>query len=157
MRLIDVMRVVVARSDGACAQVGALRGRPRNSRAEALAAGAGLAGLSIHGDVYVGRTLPRGGGGAAVGALNVDFSLGEMSPDAGWAVEARRAHGAAAAAAGHGDSEHLRGGSDAGGTYAWTQTEEEVEVREDGWIGLRAFVCDICILCVCVETHLGSC
>ena len=40
-------------------EIGALRGRERNPRAEALAAAAGLSGLSIHGDAFVGR-LVRG-------------------------------------------------------------------------------------------------
>ena len=40
------------------AQVGALRGRPRNGRAEALAAAAGLAGLAIHGDACVRAIWP---------------------------------------------------------------------------------------------------
>lgn len=103
-------------------EVGALRGRGRNKRAEALAASAGLAGLSIHGDAYVGRSRPGRG--------NLDFTMAELSPSSNWCVAAHRAHASAAAAAGHSDSEVLVGGSGAG--YAWSQTDQEVEVRVAG-------------------------
>lgn len=103
-------------------EVGALRGRPRNRRAEALAAAAGLAGLSIHGDAYVGR-CERGPSGAEA---NADFGLAEMAHDASWVLAARQEHMAAAARAGHGDSEHLAGGDH--GVYSWSQTDEAVEV-----------------------------
>lgn len=104
-------------------EIGALRGRPRNPRAEALAAAAGLSGLSIHGDAFVGRTV-RG--------VNQSFPLGDLSSGSSWAAQARAAHQAAAAAAGHGDSEHLTRGEDSAGRFAWSQTDEEVEVRVRG-------------------------
>eukprot|EP00873_Tetraselmis_striata_P041106 jgi/Tetstr1/461370/TSEL_006494.t1 len=107
-------------------EVGALRGRPRNARAEALAAAAGLAGLSIHGDAYVGRVGRRPEGGET----NLPFAREELAPESAWATAARAAHGAAAAAAGHMDEEVLAGGKGAG--YTWSQTEDEVEVRVGG-------------------------
>uniref|UniRef100_A0A7S3WBL3 Uncharacterized protein n=1 Tax=Emiliania huxleyi TaxID=2903 RepID=A0A7S3WBL3_EMIHU len=103
-------------------EVGALRSRPRNARAEALALAAGLSGLAIHGDVYVSRCARREGGGG--GEANVDFGLEELAPDSAWAAAARRENGAAAAA--HGGGDHFAGGDS--GSYAWSQTEEEVEV-----------------------------
>ena len=112
-------------------EIGALRGRPRNARAEALAAAAGLAGLSIHGDAFVGRTE---GGAAAV--RNVDFDVGEMAHDASWVAGARAAHGRAAAEANFRSDEHLaKGSADAEGgnaKYEWSQTDEEVEVSVVG-------------------------
>jgi hypothetical protein len=109
-------------------EVGALRGRPRNPRAEALAAAAGLSGLSIHGDAFVGRA-ERAASGA--GERNVDFAVGELAHDAEWVVAARRAHHAAAAARGA-DAEKLPSGAGADGLYVWTQTDDEVEVRVRG-------------------------
>ena len=104
-------------------EVGALRGRGRNARAEALAAAAGLTGLSIHGDAFVGR-LKRG--------KNVDFNIEEMSPSSDWCNAARVAHQRTAAQRGIGDTEHLVKGGDEAGLYTWTQTEDEVEVRVRG-------------------------
>ena len=104
-------------------EIGALRGRPRNARAEELATAAGLAGLSIHGDAYVGRCSPE---------RNLDFSVDELAHDAPWVVAARAAHMRAAHEQGLGDTEHLAsGGGDKEG-YTWSQTEEDVEVRVAG-------------------------
>jgi len=107
-------------------EVGALRRRPRNERAEALAAAAGLGGLSIHGDAYVGRVE----GGSGVGERNSDFALHELAHDSPWVLEARREHGEAAQRGGLGDTEHLASGDH--GLYEWSQTEGEVEVRVRG-------------------------
>jgi hypothetical protein len=109
-------------------EVGALRGRPRNSRAEALAAAAGLSGVAIHGDAYVGR-CERGSSGEGFGEQNVDFRSTELAHDSPWVLAARRAHEQQAAAAGHGAEEHLTSGGDEGGAYKWTQGEEDIEVR----------------------------
>lgn len=113
-------------------EVGALRARPRNPRAEALAAAVGLAGLSIHGDAYVGRCerVSAAAGPAGFGETNVPFGLAELAPGSEWATAARRAHERTAARAGHGDTEHLASGD--GGSYSWSQTEDEVEVRVRG-------------------------
>ena len=102
-------------------EIGALRGRPRNARAEELATAAGLAGLSIHGDAHVGRCSPE---------RNLDFSVDELAHDAPWVVAARAAHMRAATSRAS-DTEHLAsGGGDEEGT--WSQTEEDVEVRVAG-------------------------
>ncbi|KAL1504165.1 hypothetical protein AB1Y20_010574 [Prymnesium parvum] len=101
-------------------EIGALRGRPRNVRAEQLAQAAGLAGLAIHGDAYVGRC------GAA---HNLDFRLGELAHDSAWVAQARAANLRRAAEASLGETEHLPGGGDEAGPYSWTQTDEDVEVR----------------------------
>jgi hypothetical protein len=111
-------------------EVGALRSRPRNKRAEALAAAAGLTGLSIHGDAYVGRCERTAASGSGA-EVNADFGLTEMAHDAEWVLAARREHMVAAARAGHGDTEHLAGGEH--GVYSWSQTDDEVEVR----VGVR--------------------
>ena len=109
-------------------EVGALRGRARNARAEDLANAAGLFGVSIHGDAYIGRSGFVGLPGRS--ESNVDFLAADLAHDSKWVVEARRAHGKMATEQGHGDTEHLASGGDGeGGTYAWTQTDEEVEVR----------------------------
>ena len=106
-------------------ETGALRGRPRNARAEALAGAAGLGGVSFHGDTYVGRCQRIDGA-----ERNVDFAQSELSHDSEWIGAARRANGQAAASAGIGDTEHLASGGDGdGGTYSWTQGEEDVEVK----------------------------
>lgn len=102
-------------------EIGALRGRGRNVRAEKLAAAAGLAGLSIHGDAFVGRSKTRG--------KNLNFGISDLSPTSKWCADARVAHSAAAAAAGHGDTEHLASGEDDEGRFDWSQTDDEVEVR----------------------------
>jgi hypothetical protein len=109
-------------------EVGALRNRPRNARAEALAAAVGLGSVSIHGDAYVGRCGFVGLEGR--GEANMDFPLADMAHDATWVGEARRANTARAGAANLGDDEHLASGGDGeGGLYKWTQTDEELEVR----------------------------
>lgn len=109
-------------------EVGALRGRPRNSRAEALAAAVGLGGVAIHGDAYVGRCGFVGLAGR--GEANVDFPLSDMAHDAPWVGLAQRSHSQRAQEANLGDDEHLAAGGDGeGGLYRWSQTEEEVEVR----------------------------
>ena len=59
-------------------EVGALRKRPRNARAEALATASGQHGLAIHGDAYVGRIHL----GAKFGEeINLDFGVEELAPD----------------------------------------------------------------------------
>lgn len=107
-------------------EVGALRGRPRNRRAEELAAAAGLHGLSIHGDAYVGRCESQPG----KGETNVSFRLDELAHDSEWIASARRVHAEAATRGGHGDDEHLASGD--AGLYSWSQTEDEVEVHVRG-------------------------
>jgi len=106
-------------------EVGALRGRPRNARAEALALAAGLAGLRIHGDAYVGRSERVGGGEA-----NASFALDELAPDSAWATAARGQHLRAAAQDAHTAEEHLPSGDQ--GLFSWSQTEDDVEVRVRG-------------------------
>jgi len=101
-------------------EVGVLRKRPRNARAERFAEEvAGLAGLAIHGDAYVGRTVVN-----AKGALeSVDFTKRELAPSEPWALRARRDH-----AVKHEQQHH---GMKAGvhETYSWSQTADDVEVR----------------------------
>ncbi|KAG8462298.1 hypothetical protein KFE25_012118 [Diacronema lutheri] len=115
-------------------EVGALRARPRNARAEALAAAAGLAGLAIHGDAYVGRTEraspDRLGSGTLGGETNCSLGLAELAHDTEWVVAARRAHMRAAERTGLGADEHLASGD--GGAFSWSQTDDEVEVRVRG-------------------------
>ena len=106
-------------------EVGALRQRPRNRRAEDLATAAGLTGLSFHGDAYVGR-CERGD----TGEHNVSFSVDEFAASSAWVQQARKEHGRVAHEQGHGDTEHLAKGS--GERYTWTQTDEDVEVRVQG-------------------------
>ena len=111
-------------------EIGALRGRPRNVRAEALASAAGLTGLAIHGDAFVGRCIRAGDFYSAGGETNADFRLPELAHDAAWALAARREHSAAAQRANHRDEETFASGD--AGLYAWSQTDEEVEVRVRG-------------------------
>lgn len=108
-------------------EVGALRNRPRNARAEALAAAAGLAGLSIHGDAYLGRCQ---GGAAAGGERNVSLAVDELAHDSAWVRQALQAHQRQAAEAGHGDAEHLAQGE--GELYSWKQGDDDLEVRVKG-------------------------
>ena len=56
-------------------EIGALRGRGRNARAEKLAHACGLAGLSIHGDAFVGRTIK---------GRNAPFPVADLAPDSAW-------------------------------------------------------------------------
>ena len=121
-------------------EVGALRKRPRNPRAEALATASGQLGLAIHGDAYVGRLHL----GAKWGEENnLDFAVEELDPSAAWLKEARTLR----------ENERERRGYDANaqvdkssaqpptftsGTdaenpvdprYTWSQDGESVEVR----------------------------
>ena len=99
-------------------EIGTLRARTRNARAEKLCAAAGLTGLSIHGDAYVGR-LQIG----PQGQRNVDFYDSELEEDAEWLQMARRTHMAEAAAI------HDKGpAKGSGANYEWSQTDDEVEV-----------------------------
>jgi len=100
-------------------EVGTLRQRPRNPRAERFAAeSAGLSGLRIHGDAYVGRTMltPHG-------VENLDFIEADLEPSSPWAVDARRTHANDFAAM---PSTDLKSGSTA--HYDWSQTNEDLEV-----------------------------
>ena len=111
-------------------EIGALRALPRNARAEALAAAAGLAGVSIHGDAYVGRcTSARGDADEA----NADFPLAHLAHDSAWVAEARRNHMEAMmrGPGGGADEDALLnvGGDSEDGAYSWSQTDEDVEVR----------------------------
>jgi len=108
-------------------EIGALRSRPRNPRAEALAASCGLHGVSIHGDVYVGR-LARAPTG---GPRNVDFGLSELAPDSSWVSAARRTHvEQAAAQSADGEGQLASGdGGEGEGAYSWSQGDDDVEVR----------------------------
>ena len=69
-------------------EVGALRSRPRNRRAEDLAAASGLAGLSIHGDAYVGRCERAAEGGER----NASFKVAELAHSSEWVLDALKAH-----------------------------------------------------------------
>ena len=105
-------------------EVGALRSRPRNARAEALAHAAGLSGVAIHGDAYVGRAERM-----ESGERSIDFTLPELAHDSAWVLAARREHEKAASQAGHSIEELYVGGADTSGLYTWSQGEEDVEVR----------------------------
>ena len=109
-------------------EVGALRARPRNKRAEDLASAVGLTGLAIHGDAFIGRCARDGMGRE----MNQNFRVGDLAHNSDWVSQARMAHMRRAAEEGHGDTEHLASGSDAAGRYTWTQTDEDVEVRVHG-------------------------
>ena len=116
-------------------EVGALRKRPRNPRAEALALATGQPGLSIHGDAYVGRVRVTSKWGDEA---NVDFGVPEMAHDAPWVAAARAAREAkreaspseaAAAKSSAAPPGEYAFGADAEGRYTWSQTAEDVEVR----------------------------
>jgi len=117
-------------------EVGALRKRERNARAEALVTASGQLGLAIHGDAYVGRLHL----GAKWGEENnVDFGVAELATDAPWLAVARslrenekEARGYDANAAIEKSSAKaptFTSGDDARGRYAWSQDAESVEVR----------------------------
>ena len=107
-------------------EIGALRPRPRNPRAEALAAACGLSGISIHGDAYVGRKVR----GLAGGEVNDPFKLGELDHESKWVLGARRSHQAQAEALDYKDDAHLASGGNAETDgYTWTQGDDDVEVR----------------------------
>lgn len=102
-------------------EVGALRARPRNTRAEDLASAAGIVGLSIHGDAYVGRCVRFDGG-----ERNQSFGVGELAHDSEWIVAARRANHRLAEQRSHAQEDFASGDQ---GTFYWTQTDDDVEVR----------------------------
>ena len=108
-------------------EIGALRQRPRNARAEELAHAAGLAGLAIHGDAYVGRCGRPDDG--SVAEHNLDFQVEELAHTSAWVAQARALNLRQAAQAGIGDTEHLPGGGDESGPYSWAQTDDDVEAR----------------------------
>ena len=107
-------------------EVGALRMRPRNERAEALAAACGLHGVSLHGDAYVGRCsrAPLGG------ERNDSFTLADLDHESEWVRIARKSHTERAQQLDLTDSAHLASGGDAvADGFTWTQTEDDLEVR----------------------------
>lgn len=107
-------------------EIGALRARPRNDRAEALAAACGLHGVALHGDAYVGRC----GRAPAGGERNETFALAELDHGSAWVHKARRSHEERAQQLDLTDSEHLASGGDSEADgYTWTQNEEDLEVR----------------------------
>lgn len=100
-------------------EVGALRERARNPRAERFAfETAGLGGLRIHGDAYVGRTMQT-----PHGIENLDLTLDDLLPTSPWAVAARRSHAVQLASM---PSTDLKKGSTA--AYDWSQTMDDLEV-----------------------------
>ena len=108
-------------------EIGALRARPRNARAENLAAACGLAEVAIHGDAYLGRCgrAPMGG------ERNESVEMWDLDHEAPWVLAARKVHTELAREQELGDDEHLAKGDDADGSkgYTWSQTEDDVEVR----------------------------
>ena len=119
-------------------EVGALRKRPRNARAEAIATATGQLGLAIHGDAYVGRLHL----GATFGEENnVDFSVDELAAHSPWLVAARTLRESEKERRGYDANAQIdkksaatptytSGGDAQGGDrYAWSQDDESVEVR----------------------------
>jgi len=114
-------------------EVGALRKRPRNARAEALCAAAGQPDVTIHGDAYVGRVIHTGKW--HLDENNGDFNLHELAHDSPWIIATRRAKEGRSdfekeekAKKVHQKEVVLASGAD-GDVYSWNQTTEEVEVR----------------------------
>ncbi|KAJ8600258.1 hypothetical protein CTAYLR_002013 [Chrysophaeum taylorii] len=102
-------------------EVGSLRQRPRNPRAERFAAeAAGLTGLRVHGDAYVGRTMVT-----PHGIENLDFLREDLEPRAPWAVAARATHAKEFETMPSDAKEMKRGTTN---TYDWSQTAEDLEV-----------------------------
>ena len=115
-------------------EVGALRKRTRNARAEALCAAVGQPDVAIHGDAFVARIENYGKWHAD--ERNVDFGMEELAHNSHWvclAMKIKEARGdAAAQAAAKGPSKKLEtfvSGADEHGRYTWTQTHEDVEMR----------------------------
>ena len=73
---------------------GQLKGLPRNSRAESIAAQCGYEGVSLAGDVYVARRFQEGA------IRHVSFGLDELSSTADWISSAHRDNYALGAANG---------------------------------------------------------
>ena len=114
-------------------EVGALRKRPRNARAEALAAAVGQPDVTIHGDAFVGRI--KYVGKYNVDEMNVSFDIEELSHTSKWALQGAQAHEArkdldAQKAMKKGEKTLvLASGSDPKGRYEWSQGSDDVEVR----------------------------
>ena len=99
-------------------EIGVLRQRPRNTKAEHIAAEvAGLTGLSICGDVYVGRTSIVDGK-----LRNVAFSIFDLDPGQPWARQARLEHHELHAA---NTTEMKKGNHE---SYSWTQNDDDLEI-----------------------------
>jgi len=100
-------------------EIGALRKRPRNTRAESVAAEcAGLESLHFCGDVYIGCIQ--------AGGRNHDFTLADIKPDAKWAINARCQHSTTYQQMSQ-DAASMRSGQH--DSYTWTQTDEDLEIR----------------------------
>jgi len=110
-------------------EVGALRKRPRNQRAEDLLEMAGQPGVKISGDAYVGRVSNANGNGGYP-ERNISFGVGEMAAGSEWAQTARADHHRKVQEAGHVEGENLKGGE--GANHSWTQTDDDVEIRIKG-------------------------
>ncbi|KAJ1463148.1 hypothetical protein M885DRAFT_610166 [Pelagophyceae sp. CCMP2097] len=102
-------------------EIGALRQRSRNARAEKLAEAAGLSGLAIHGDAFVGRVELREGL-----QQNVDFVEEELASGSAWATAARHDHARAYESVPEQAKAFKAEETEA---YGWSQTNDDVEVR----------------------------
>ena len=104
-------------------EIGALKKLPPNKRAGNLAAQCGYgAGVSFHGDMYVGRYVEH---------KNVSFTLDDMDPAAAWlktAPEENLRHQANDGRVGGMSAEEIATKGGSGDGYTWKQDNEEVEV-----------------------------
>ena len=124
-------------------EIGVLRKRPRNPRAEALVQASGQMGLTIHGDAYVGRTeLIDGKAGFE---KNVDFGVDELAHTSAWLAGARRGresslselHQETQRRAQEKQRPEFAYGAERhdGFGYRWTQTDDDIEVSVEALLG----------------------
>lgn len=112
-------------------EIGSLKRLPPNARASAMAAQCGYgAGVPFCGDMYISRiSAPLS---ADPGAINVDFTVADMSPESPWLRTAAQENLAHQAQHGGGvggmSAEELATAGGKGDGYTWSQDETEVEV-----------------------------
>ena len=127
-------------------EVGLLKNLPRNARASALARACGFDGVDFRGDLYVGAIQAE-----PSPTHNVDFTVDDLDSQSAWlrAASAENvAHDQAmrqlqdamrekgAMVGGGGGDDGMPGG--AGEGFAWTQTDDEVELSVDVPPGTKA-------------------
>jgi HSP20 family molecular chaperone IbpA len=148
-------------------EVGLLKGLPPNPRANALARSCGFDGVSFYGDMYAGSIQAE-----PSPMVNVDFTVAELDSDAAWLKsagaenyqynqsmqqlqDAMREKGGMAGGFGAGGGDGGMPGGEGDG-YAWSQTDDEVEIVIEVPEGTKAKDVKVAFKSESVEVVVGG-